>query len=54
MPCDGRIISNQLSSDDNDHIPFWASWETNTYIVVDQDAFEKACSQAIIAGWMGN
>ena len=39
--------------EDHDHIPFWASWETDTYMVVDQDAFEKACNQAIIAGWDG-
>ena len=52
VPNDGRA-SEQLVPEDSDHIPFWASWETDTYIVVDQEAFEKACNQAIIAGWDG-
>ena len=50
VPVDGRRVSHSLGSEDNDHIPFWASWETDSYVVVDQDAFEKACNQALIAG----
>ena len=53
VPADGRPRTGQLVPEDHDHIPFWASWETDTYMVVDQDAFEKACNQAIIAGWDG-
>lgn len=53
MPLDGRTVRDLPNTDDSDHIPFWAGWETNSYIVVDQDAFEKACNQALIAGWDG-
>jgi len=53
VPVDGRTIRMLPNSEDSDHIPFWAGWETDSYIVVDQDAFEKACNQALIAGWDG-
>ena len=47
---DGRPACDRLNSEseDSDHIPFWAGWETSSYIVVDQEAFEKAKPGEII------